>query len=47
MRLISISPWKKATDLRGKIIYIRTITEQTKSGKVYTRREAIRQKLTA
>jgi hypothetical protein len=47
MKLVNISKWQKAIDLRGNIIYVRTITEQTKKGNIYSRREAVRQKLSA
>jgi hypothetical protein len=47
MKLVNISKWTKAYDLRGNIQYVRTITEQTKKGAIYTRCEAVRQKLSA
>jgi len=43
MKLIKETKWQKAKDLRGNDILVKTIWEQRKDGKIFTRREAVRQ----
>lgn len=45
MKLIKESKWQKAYNLKGQPILVKTIHEQDKDGKVYTRRIAVRQKV--
>ncbi|MCP4648767.1 MAG: hypothetical protein GY853_01625 [PVC group bacterium] len=45
MKIIKKTKWIKAVDLRNKIIYVQTIFEVDKNGKVFSRRNAIRQKI--
>lgn len=47
MKIIKETKWIKAKDLRGRDILVKTVWEQEKSGKVYTRRLALRNKRVA
>lgn len=44
MTIIKETKWQKAKDLKGRDIMVKTVWEKEKSGKIYSRRLAIRQK---
>lgn len=46
MKIVSETKFVKALDLRGNTIFVKTIFEKNSRGQVFSRRVAVRQKVT-